>query len=286
LSEKAKFGDFRDVDRAGQPEKLVGYLDTVTGMQAIQAYKLRSYDMLHLRPGFHVLDVGCGTGDDVRAMVSRVLPSGRVVGVDNSQIMINEAQKRSTSLGLPVEFRTGDVTGLPFDNGVFDATRADRVFQHLADPEKALHEMIRVTRPGGTVGVLDPDWETLVVDSPNKPVTRQIVSAHQDTTSNPWSGRQLYSLYHKAHLQDIEVLAVNIPILTFALSDSVLNLRSSVDRAVEKSAISVEEGSRWLRHLEDQDRAGHFFSSVSGFGLFGTKAAGETVIKKQLLPSS
>ena len=104
----------------------------------------------------------------MRAMVSRVLPSGRVVGVDNSQIMINEAQKRSTSLGLPVEFRRGDVTGLPFDNGVFDATRADRVFQHLADPEKALHEMIRVTRPGGTVGVLDPDWETLVVDSPNK----------------------------------------------------------------------------------------------------------------------
>lgn len=272
MREKPTPGDFRDVDRSGQPEKLVGYLDTVTGIQAIQAYKLRSYDMLHLGPGFHVLDVGCGTGDDVRAMASKVAPAGRAVGVDNSQVMINEAKKRSTSLGTPVEFRTGEATGLPFDNSIFHATRADRLFQHLADPEKALIEMIRVTRPGGRVGVLDPDWETLVVDSPDKHLTRQIVSAHQDTTRNPWSGRQLYSLFRKAQLNDIEILSVNIPILTFPLSDSVLNLRSSVDRAVEKNAISVDEGLRWLRQLEDQDREGRFFSSVSGFGVFGTKA--------------
>lgn len=271
MSKKSTPADFRDVDRSGQPEKLVGYLDNVTGIQAIQAYKLRSYDMLRLRPGFQVLDVGCGTGDDVRAMASRIVPAGRAVGVDNSQVMINEAKKRSTSPRLPVEFQIGEATGLPFGNGIFHATRADRVFQHLADPEKALHEMIRVTRPGGRVGVLDPDWETVVIDSPDKHLTREIVSAHQDATRNPWSGRQLYSLFHKAHLNDIEILSVNIPILAFTLSESVLNLRSSVDRAVEKNAISVEEGSRWLRQLEDQDRAGHFFSSVSGFGLFGTK---------------
>lgn len=105
---------FGNVDRATRPETFVRFLDTVTGIEAVQAYKRRSYNLLRLRAGNHVLDVGCGTGDDVRAMASKVGPSGRAVGIDNSQVMISEAKKRSAGLGLPVEFRTGTATDLPF----------------------------------------------------------------------------------------------------------------------------------------------------------------------------
>jgi len=108
--------------------------------------------------------------------------------------MIDEAKKRSTGLKLSVEFQTGLAADLPFDDDMFNATRCEQVFQHLADPDKALKEMVQVTRLGGRVGVLDPEWETVVIDSPDKHLTRRIFAAHRDATRNPWSGRQLFSL--------------------------------------------------------------------------------------------
>ena len=268
----AGFHDFQQVDREVRPEGYVSYLDAVTGMAAIQAYKQRSYDLLNLKQGDHVVDVGCGTGDDARAMAQRVGKSGRVVGIDASEVMISEARKRSESLELPVQFQTGTVLKLPYGDGTFNAARADRMFQHLNNPEAALREMVRVTRPSGTIGVLDPDWGTLVVDSPDRTMTRQIFSASQDDTpTNPWMGRQLYALFDDAGLKNLQVLPVNIPILTFSLADLILNLQSYVNRAVEKHAITSEQGSQWISELTERDRSGRFFSSLSGFGIFGTK---------------
>ena len=266
------FHDFQQVDSETRPEAHVSYLDAVTGIAAIQAYKQRTYDLLNLKPGDHVIDVGSGTGDDVRAMAQRVGMSGRVVGIDNSEVMITEAKKRSESLNLPVHFQTGTVLKLPHGDDTFHAARADRMFQHLSNPEAALQEMMRVTRPTGTIGVLDPDWGTLVVDSPDRTMTRRIFSASQDDTPmNPWMGRQLYALLNNAGLMNLQVLPVNIPILDFSLADLVLNLQSYVSRAVEKHAITGEQGSQWTSELLERDRRGRFFSSLSGFGIFGTK---------------
>jgi SAM-dependent methyltransferase len=60
----------------------------------------------------------------------------------------------------------GDAIRLPFRARTFGAARADRVFQHLDDPMRALREMMRVTRRGGRVVVADPDQESLVIHVP------------------------------------------------------------------------------------------------------------------------
>lgn len=271
MSEKSVATEFGSVDRAARPEALVKYLDTVTGLEAAQAYKRRSYDLLHIKAGNHVLDVGCGTGDDVRAMARIVGASGRAVGIDNSEVMIAEAKKRSAGLGLPIEFRTATASDLPFPTESFDATRSERLFQHLADPSRALAEMIRVTRPGGRVAVLDPDWDTVVIDSPDRRVTRQILSASIDTHVNPWAGRQIFRLFRTAGLREIEVLPATVPLLNLSLAEPVLELRKCVTTAVEKNAITENEGARWLMELEERNRAGRFFSSITGFGVAGTR---------------
>lgn len=272
MGEKSVATEFGSVDQAARPDALVRYLDTVTGLEAVQGYKLRSYDLLHIKPGHYVLDVGCGVGDDVRAMAKLVTASGRAVGIDNSEVMISEARKRSVGLGLPVEFRRATVSDLPFQNGSFDATRSERLFQHLADPSKALSEMIRVTRQGGRIGVLDPDWDTVVIDSPDRRLTRQILGASIDTHVNPWAGRQIYSLFHTAGLRQIEILAATVPLLKFSIAEPVLELRNCVIKAIEKKAITENEGSEWLQELEERDRTGRFFSSITGFGVVGTRA--------------
>jgi ubiquinone/menaquinone biosynthesis C-methylase UbiE len=65
-------------------------------------------------PASWLLDVGCGTGGDVRALAELVGPRGQVVGIDSSEVMIAEARSRSAVAGLATEFRVGDAHHLRF----------------------------------------------------------------------------------------------------------------------------------------------------------------------------
>ncbi len=103
-----------------------------------------------------VLDVGCGTGDDVVNLYEMVGPEGRVVGIDYSAHLIVEAKARVEKAGMPVELYVGDAHELTqFGDNCFDATRSAAVFHHLESPEKALQAMIRVTKPGGSVVIAE-----------------------------------------------------------------------------------------------------------------------------------
>src|SRR5215467_10946103 len=102
----------------------------MTGAQrSVQEFRRMSFALLELQPGFAVLDVGCGTGDDVRVLATQVGQEGRAVGLDSSETAVAEARARSEEDGLPVEFRVGDAHQLPFDAGTFEATRTERVLQ-------------------------------------------------------------------------------------------------------------------------------------------------------------
>jgi ubiquinone/menaquinone biosynthesis C-methylase UbiE len=92
--------------------------------------------------GGDLLEVGCGTGLLLRRF-AQVTKSAR--GIDLSPGMLEKARER----GLDV--RTGSATDLPFPDASFDVTCSFKVLAHVPDIEKALREMIRVTRPEGTV---------------------------------------------------------------------------------------------------------------------------------------
>src|SRR5688500_3247657 len=70
---------FRDVDSQSQPHDFKAYLRRV--FEVISAQKSESYALLEPSPGKRLLDVGCGTGDDVRALARLVGPTGQSVGV-------------------------------------------------------------------------------------------------------------------------------------------------------------------------------------------------------------
>ena len=131
-------------------------LDTASAHEQVQAFKRRTCELLEVKTGAHLLDIGCGPGDNVRALAQMVGSTGRVVGVDNSEAMIAEARKRAEGLNLPVEYSVGDAHHLDFADNTFDGCRAERVFQHVENPGQVLLEMVRVACPGGRIVVLDP----------------------------------------------------------------------------------------------------------------------------------
>src|SRR5262245_37385810 len=112
-----------------------------------------AYVASRLVSGTNVLDVGCGPGTITVDMARRVVP-GRVIGIDASADAIEAARSEADAVDN-VDFRSGDVYALDFDNETFDIVHAHQVLQHLTDPVGALREMKRVCAANGVVAARD-----------------------------------------------------------------------------------------------------------------------------------
>jgi SAM-dependent methyltransferase len=128
-----------------------------------------------LRPGFSVLDVGCGTGAITRGIAEVVGPRGRVVGVDVNASMIDKA--RAAHGDVPgLSFAVADIHALP-SAGAFDIVAASRVLQWLADPGAALRAMTAAAKPRGRVVVLDYNHEKAAWTPAPPPSMRRFYAA-------------------------------------------------------------------------------------------------------------
>jgi SAM-dependent methyltransferase len=105
--------------------------------------------------GDSVLDVGSGTGS-LAAAVAANAPGSRVVGVDRSESYVAVARARHQSQRM--RFEVGDAQQLPFQDASFDRTLSLLILNFVPDPQKALTEMIRVTRVGGIVAAAVWDY--------------------------------------------------------------------------------------------------------------------------------
>lgn len=108
-------------------------------------------DALKLKPGEAVIELGCGPGMALRAMLKRVGPNGFVAGVDQSPTaahMAAHAVHRAALHGRAVVMR-GEAADVPFRDCMFDKALAVNTFQFWPDPARALREIARVLAPGG-----------------------------------------------------------------------------------------------------------------------------------------
>lgn len=113
---------------------------------------------LPLTPGAQVLDVACGDGSFSVWLAERV-KQGQVIGLDRSGAYLKIAQRTASASSVVdrIRFDLGDSASLPFDDESFDLTWCAHSLYSLPDPQTTLREMLRVTRSGGTVAVLEND---------------------------------------------------------------------------------------------------------------------------------
>jgi SAM-dependent methyltransferase len=112
VSESFSIAGYRDVDAADDPSSYFAFLDSFA--DTFREMTEAGVDLLRLRPGDSVLDVGCGHGACEPLLARRVGGSGRIVGLDASHAMLAEARRRFDHSGLAVEFRHGSALALPF----------------------------------------------------------------------------------------------------------------------------------------------------------------------------
>ncbi len=105
--------------------------------------------------GGSAIDVCTGTGDLALALQRRVTSTGRVLGVDFAENMLEIAREKAAARSQGVEFVAGDALALPAGDDSFDAATVAFGIRNVSDLDAALAEMARVVRPGGKVVILE-----------------------------------------------------------------------------------------------------------------------------------
>jgi SAM-dependent methyltransferase len=207
-----------------------------------------------------------------RDLGRRVGAGGRVVGVDPSRAFVREARRRARpdGAGTP-SFRVGNGLRLPLRSASFDAAVAVTVLLHVPEIDRVLAEMVRVTRPGGRVAVLDQDIGTLVLDLPDRALTRRIVDGHAELFyPNPWSGRTMIRRLRAAGLRRVRgrVFVVVEP----RYDDYVRSLLvRRVDLALRRRLVTAGERQRWLASADAAAARGDFYMSLNFYAATGTR---------------
>jgi len=124
-----------------------------------------------LGEGRTVVDVGCGAGMDLLLAARAVGPSGRAIGIDMTEAMVETARAAARAARLEnVEVRLGDAMRLPLDDASADVVVSNGVLNLTPDKWVAFGEVHRVLRPGGRFLYGD----IVVADEPSEAVRRDI----------------------------------------------------------------------------------------------------------------
>ena len=250
----SEVGKFTQPDQSGNPRYFIEFLEMVDRLPGADDFRDRSYKQMWIGPGSAVLDVGCGIGTAVRELSNLVGPKGSASGVDVSDAMITEARARADGRAN-VEFCKGSACDLPFPDQSFDAVRMERVLLYVPDREKALSEMIRVTKYGGRVVICDTDIDCTAINGKDRLLTRKITSLIADSFVNPNSGRELCGLLKRSELKDVTADAAA---LLSPHEFCVHATQGAVRAAVAEGKLTQAEADEWYRGLAEKEMAGEF----------------------------
>ncbi|MDH5588644.1 MAG: methyltransferase domain-containing protein [Gemmatimonadota bacterium] len=126
-----------------------------------------------LKEGMEVLDVGCGRGVPLEYFVREHGVMGSGIDVDPRMISMSEARARASGLAGRMQFQSGTADRLPYRDGIFDLTVGELALAAHCDPAAAVGELVRVTKPGGFVVLVQLVWK-----APVDAERRRVLSEH------------------------------------------------------------------------------------------------------------
>jgi SAM-dependent methyltransferase len=195
----------------GRPDYVHGYTPREGERLVDQATALA--DFLHagtvFPAGGRVLEAGCGVGAQTLTL-ARNSPDALMTSVDISEESLTVARERVTAAGLAnVVFKRADLFDLPYPPGSFDHVFVCFVLEHLRDPDGALACLKAVTKPGGTMTVIEGDHGSVFFHPEDTAARRAIqclIDLQAESGGDSLIGRRLYPLLTAAGLRPVRVV--------------------------------------------------------------------------------
>lgn len=239
--------EFSDVDRSAGSSLLVSYLHvTDSGLGAMKSY-MAVAARLAVGEGV-VVDIGSGVGHDVERLRGLGLTA---IGLDVSEIMVTEARAR---LGAAALLLRGDAAALPLTDASVDGCRAERVLQHVEEPEAVVAETARVLRPGGFLAAFEPDYSTFRVATDDPAAAAFPASLMR--VRHPTVGGELVAMFerHGFRIEDVVTEASR----GYRLDGLPVDSAAVIARAIRDGRVDAAIGARWLAEQRARTEAGTF----------------------------
>jgi SAM-dependent methyltransferase len=226
-------------------------------------------EALDPQPGERLLDVGCGPGFYCAELAD---VAGSIVGVDQSEPMLELARRRCAGLGN-VELRTGDATALGVGDGEFDAAYSVQVFEYVADTAAGLAELWRALRPGGRVLVWDADWATFAMQDDE--LTRRVHRAWDEHLAHRSLPRVLAPALRAAGFVDVR--ATGFPLVSVSLDPDTYGgaLMPFIAAYVPGHAgVTQADTDAWVAAQRELDERGEYYFALTQVCFTATKPPG------------
>jgi ubiquinone/menaquinone biosynthesis C-methylase UbiE len=225
-------------------------------------------DLLSLRGGERVLDIGCGPGFLLCDLAAEVAPRGRAVGVDTSRDMLAIAADEwcAAAAASMIDLVHGEGGALPFGDEAFDAAVATQVYEWIHDVGSGLAELRRVLRPGGRAVILDTDWDSVVWHAIDAARGSRILKRWRARVAHPHLPRVLIRLAADAGLRVDEVTVV--PLLETTGDSggySLLQAEHMAHAIANGNVLAGDEAEDWLADLRSLAGSGEYFFSLNRY---------------------
>jgi SAM-dependent methyltransferase len=198
-----------------------------------------------LQRGERVLDVGCGSGAAARWLARQTRGANPIIGVDLNPYLLREAADLAAAEGVGdfIQFQEGNAEALPFPVDSFDVTLACTVLEE-GDADRMLAELVRVTKPGGRVGVVVraedvPAWDSL--ELPAEIRTRAGSGTGYGAAAGGCADTSLYRRVRALGLDDLTMG----PQLGIVSADPQLESVLSNFESSQLAGLNVEDAQTW-----------------------------------------
>jgi ubiquinone/menaquinone biosynthesis C-methylase UbiE len=215
--------------------------------------KLRTYELLNPDSNDRICDVGCGIGLDAVALAAS---GAMVIGIDNDFEFISTARSLLAKGTTSPMFLCADASCAPFKGESFTKIRFDRVFQHVPEPTKLMHEAGRIICRDGLIQILEPDYLSMTFFHPNIRFERKLFDAlAYERIPNAHKVRSLPYELARCGFEVIRIDVLNHQFHDIQLVKTLIRFDLLVDDLTRRDMFTGEDAVAWNELCDDEKRA-------------------------------